>query len=116
MLHRGCERRRPLQEYPGSVAHQAHWDIPERRVVVAARATVQGVEAMVSGVLEAPIEPMTLSECKGLLGSLNKTHGVGQSPNLYIKIERRLLATIFALVHNDPVVTARARHRMRAKR
>jgi len=42
-------------------------------------------------------QPYTLPEVLGILGSLDKTHGEGLSPNLYIEVERRLIATVLFL-------------------
>ena len=41
--------------------------------------------------------PMSKKQYDGVKGSLDRTHGAGYSPSLYIAIERRLLATIYKM-------------------
>ena len=43
------------------------------------------------------IEPYTRQQVGGIRGSLDITHGVDQSPNLYIEVERCLIATAIDL-------------------
>ena len=39
-------------------------------------------------------KPYSAEQVRGIQGSLDKTHGKDATPNLYIEVERRLLATI----------------------
>ena len=54
------------------------------------------VEDGPGGQEESPytVRPLSNKELSGIQGSLDKSHGVGVSPDLYIAVERRLLATI----------------------
>ena len=48
-------------------------------------------------------QPYTRDEVLGILGSLDRTHGKGRSPDLYIEVERRLIATVLSLdIATDP--------------